>query len=366
MEENKKPMQRKAQSENKSSKKRRGRRKIFSNPWTYLLFVFGVSAILAATCWTIANDVLALNKGEHSAVITITEDDSFSSIVNQIEDNGIIEYKSIFKLFTFVTGGKKHITEGTYVLNTEMDYRAIISGLSARSNQRMTTVVTIPEGYNVDQIFALLEEKGVSTVAKLREMSSTHDYAFSFLEDIPIGNYKRLEGYLFPDTYEFYMGENPLYVLNKMLVNFDAKVTDEMRAVILDRGYTIQEMMIIASMIEKETDGTDRGKIASVIRNRLEKPTNETVGFLNVDATLQYVLPDGEEVTQDHYQTLESPYNTYKYKGLPPTPIANPGIETILAAMNPDNTDYYYYALGDDDLHHFFKTHDQQVAFLGW
>jgi UPF0755 protein len=196
-------------------------------------------------------------------------------------------------------------------------------------------------------------------------MAASHDYAFSFLAEIPMGDYKRLEGYLFPDTYEFYMGEDALYVINKMLVNFDAKVTDTMRQTMQNGGLSVREAVIIASMIEKETDGQDRENISSVIRNRWKKPTSETAGFLNIDATIQYVLPAGEKVTSAHYESVDSPYNTYKYKGLPPGPIANPGMESIIAAMNPANTSYYYYALGTDKLHHFFKTYAEHKAFLG-
>ena len=179
-----------------------------------------------------------------------------------------------------------------------------------------------------------------------------------------MGNYKRLEGYLFPDTYEFYMGEDPKYIINKMLVNFDAKLTDAYRQQVWDKGYSIGQMLTVASMIEKETDGTDRGKIASVIYNRLNNPGASTAGYLNIDATIQYVLPEGEIVNESHYTSVQDPYNTYLNQGLPPGPIANPGMESILAAINPDSTNYYYYALGDDGYHHFFNSRSEHLAFL--
>lgn len=338
---------------------------LFSNPWTFLVFIFGVSAILAALSWTAANDVLALNKSEHSAVISVGEKDTYSSVVNQLKQNDIIKYKTLFRMFSLFAGGKNKLTPGTYVLNTDMDYHAIINGLSANSDRRMTTSVTIPEGYTLDQVFKLLEEKGVSTVPKLQEMAAKHDYAFSFLKDIPTGDYHRLEGYLFPDTYEFYMGEDARYVINKMLVNFDGKITDTMRQNMKNSGYSIRDIIIIASMIEKETDGSDRENISSVIRNRLKKSGGETAGKLNIDATIQYVLPEGQKVTKADYTGVDSPYNTYLHKGLPPGPIANPGIESILAAMNPAKTSYYYYKLGEDGKHHFFNTLAEHEAFKG-
>ena len=152
--------------------------------------------------------------------------------------------------------------------------------------------------------------------------------------------------------------------INKMLVNFDSKVDDSMRQKIADKGYTIQELLTVASMIEKETDGTDRTTIASVIYNRLNNPGAGTTGHLNIDATIQYVLPEGEIVSEEDYYTVESPYNTYLNKGLPPGPIANPGLESIMAALNPESTNYYYYALGDDGVHHFFTSYSEHQAFL--
>ena len=347
------------------NRRRRNGGRLFSSPWVYLLFVFGVSAILAALCWMAANDVLALNKPYQEVPISIQESDSYGSVVNQLEDKGLIEYKSLFRLFALVTGGKDKITLGSYWLNTDMDYMALVNGLSARSDKRVEVEVTIPEGYSIDLIFKLLEEKNVSSVEKLQEMAASHDYAFSFLEDIPMGDYKRLEGYLFPDTYRFYAGENPRYILNKMLVNFDSKVTEDIRTIVGTTGYDLREILTIASMIEKETDGGDRYNIASVIYNRLKNQRAETAGFLQVDATIQYVLPPGEVVSQEDYQTVDSPYNTYKNKGLPPGPIANPGMDSILAAIYPNQTNYYFYALGSDGKHQFFKTYAEHLAFIG-
>ncbi|MCF0124140.1 MAG: endolytic transglycosylase MltG [Ruminiclostridium sp.] len=330
----------------------------------YILMVCGVSAILAVLCWTMANDMLALNKEQTEAVITIKDEKDFGNVADQLKDNDIINYKFLFRLFATFSGKTDDIVAGQYRLDTSMDYSAILNNLSSRSVSRMTTEVTIPEGYSMAQIFSLLEKKGVSTVEKLEDMAATHDYAFSFLQDIPLGEPTRLEGYLFPDTYTFYLGEDPKYVINKMLVNFDAKVTDAIREQITNKGKTIGEIINVASMIEKETDGTDRATIASVIQNRLNNPSGGTQGYLQIDATIQYVLPEGEIVSEKDYQTVESPYNTYLNKGLPPGPISNPGLASIMAAINPDKTNYFYYALGEDKVHHFFATYAEHQAFL--
>ena len=330
----------------------------------YVVFVIGISALLACVGWIAANDVLALNKEPNTVTVTISKDDSFSDVTDMLKENGLIEYKALFNLFATFTGGKDDVVAGTFTLNTDMDYRALLNGMSANSATKATIRVTIPEGYTLDQIFALLEERGVASVEELQDMAANHDYAFSFLQDLPLGDYHRLEGYLFPDTYEFTTPERPLYVINKMLVQFDAQLKDEMRQEIWDSGRSIHEIVIVASMIEKETDGSDRADIASVIYNRLNNPNSSagTNGYLQIDATLAYI--NGGKVPTDADRSIDSPYNTYLYQGLPAGPIANPGLESIQAAMDPADTSYYYYALGDDNTHHFFRTYNEMLNFM--
>ena len=330
----------------------------------YVVFVIGISALLACVGWIAANDVLALNKEPNTVTVTISKDDSFSDVTDMLKENGLIEYKALFNLFATFTGGKDDVVAGTFTLNTDMDYRALLNGMSANSATKATIRVTIPEGYTLDQIFALLEERGVASVEELQDMAANHDYAFSFLQDLPLGDYHRLEGYLYPDTYEFTTPERPLYVINKMLVQFDAQLKDEMRQEIWDSGRSIHEIVIVASMIEKETDGSDRADIASVIYNRLNNPNSSagTNGYLQIDATLAYI--NGGKVPTDADRSIDSPYKTYLYQGLPAGPIANPGLESIQAAMDPADTSYYYYALGDDNTHHFFRTYNEMLNFM--
>lgn len=353
---------RREETQRSSNARRRKKRSGLSGAAIYAIFVIGVSALLACIGWVAANDVLALNKPEKTATITITNDDSFGDVAEKLKDEGLIEYKFLFNLFATFTRSKDDVVAGTFTLNTDMDYRALLSGMSANSATRATVTVTIPEGYTVDQIFTLLEEKGVASVEDLQDMAANHDYAFSFLQDLELGDYHRLEGYLYPDTYEFTTPQNPLYVINKMLVRFDEQFTDAMRQEVADSGRTIHEIITIASMIEKETDGNDRADIASVIYNRLNNPSGGTQGYLQIDATLAYI--NGGKVPTEADKSIDSPYNTYLYKGLPAGPISNPGLESIKAAMNPNSTSYYYYALGDDGVHHFFKTLREQQNFI--
>ncbi len=372
-----------------SGRSRRSRSSRRAANWVlYAAVVLGVSVLLAAVAWVLAGDVLALNKTPHTAVVTLPAEiftdvettvetttaegqtveetrtvkrADMGEVASILKENDLIEFKTLFRLFASFTGSGKKIVPGTYELNTDMDYRAIISSMSAGSASRTEISVTIPEGYSVDQIFALLEEKGVATVSDLRETAADHDYQFDFLEGVPLGDYHRLEGYLFPDTYRFYIGEDPLYAINKMLVNFTNMVPRETRDQLAEEGRDLHELITVASLIEKETDGTDQALIASVIYNRLNNPS-VTNGYLQIDATLAYI--NGGRVPVEEDKSIDSPYNTYLYTGLPPGPIANPGSEAIWAAMNPKSSDYYYYALGTDGLHHYSRTYSEHQAFL--
>ena len=328
----------------------------------YVVAVIGVSILLACVGWTAAGDVLALNKEEKSITFTVSADEDFDAITARLKEEGMIEYPALFKLFASVTHKQDSVIAGSYTLNTDMDYRALLAGMSANSTNRAEVTVVIPEGYNTDQIFALLEEKGVSTVEKLRDAAANHDYAFSFLQDIPLGDYRRLEGYLMPSTYDFYTNHDPIFALNKLLVHFDGQVRDDLRDRVAQSDYTLREVLTIASLIERETTGEDRTEISAVIHNRLEHPGPQTQGYLQIDATLVYINGGKEPTEAD--KSIDSPYNTYLYPGLPPAPIANPGMESIVAAMNPENNSNYFYALGDDGAHHFFRSLEQQQKFI--
>lgn len=343
-------------------RRRKNKRSPVSSSMMYIVLVCAVSVVLAAVCWSLGNDVLALNKESTSATITVNDENDFGSVADQLKGNDIIKHKGLFKLFASLTGGKDKIAQGTYEVNSDMDYRALLNSMSSNSASRKDISVTITEGQTLKQIFELLEKEGVSTVEKLEDMAANHDYAFSFLQDIPLGDPSRLEGYLFPDTYEFTTPHSALYVINKMLVRFDEVFTDEMRAQVEKSGKTIHEVLTVASLIERETDGTDQKRIASVIYNRLNDPSAETVGLLQIDATLTYI--NGGRVPVEADKQIDSPYNTYKYKGLPPGPIASPGLKAIQAAMDPEKTSYFYYVLGDDNVHHFFKTYSEMQSFM--
>ena len=349
------------------SRRPRKRKKHRFNIFTYLLFVLITSAILAGVGWLLINDLCAFNKEDITATIEVTADDSISTIADKLEDAGLIQYKWFFKLFATVADAKDKIGTGTYELNTDMDYRALIIGMhNSSGNLNSDTVrITIPEGYTVAQIIHLMAEKGVNTEENLLEAAKTANFDYEYIDNSS-EDISRLEGFLFPDTYDFYLNEKPTNALNRLIKNFDSKLDDDLLALAQARGYDLKKIITIASLIEKETDGTDQAKIASVIYNRLEGPGDKggTYGLLQIDASLLYALPDHEGAITNADKQTDSKYNLYKYAGLPPTPIANPGLASIEAALEPAETNYYYYALGKDGKHHFSATLQEHNNFI--
>ncbi|MCD8188674.1 MAG: endolytic transglycosylase MltG [Clostridiales bacterium] len=323
-----------------------------------LLYVFGVlviSFLLATVGWRWANDLLALDKTEKTVSFTVSEGDTIADVADNLKEEGLIEYKYLFKIFAAVTNKASKITTGTYELNTEMDYSALLNNISSTSVYRETVTVTIPEGYTVEEAFQLLEDSGVCSVEDLTDSAENDSFGYSFLEDVDRTGTALLEGYLFPDTYEFYKGAEAKTVISRLLSNF----ADQMSEILSEEtlSYDLDDIIIIASIIEKETTGgsDDRSTIASVIYNRLENPDYDGIdGYLQMDSTVQYLLEERKEHLTDEDLAIDSPYNTYLYAGLPEGPICNPGMDSIEAALNPSDTEYYYFMLGDDGENHFF------------
>ncbi len=347
-------------------RRRPRRRRRHINPILYLLFVFAVSAILAGIGWLLANDLCSFNKPEVKVTVEVTSEDDLDSVAKKLHEAGLVNYQWFFKLFSHIDKAEEKIGIGSYQLNSDMDYVALINAMhSSSGNLTVDTVrVTIPEGYTVEQTIELLAKKGVNTKEALTKAAKTHKFSYDFIDNNS-QELSRLEGYLFPDTQDFYVGEDAVSALNRLLYNFSSKMDEDRMAMVEESKYSLKEIITIASLIEKETDGTDQANIASVIYNRLaDKGEHGTYGMLNIDAALLYALPDHTGAITSADKETDSPYNLYKYAGLPPAPIANPGIAAIDAALSPNSTNYYYYALGKDGKHHFSATLQEHNNFL--
>ena len=350
----------------------------------YFAFVVSISIILACVGWMAASDVLALNKEPVTATVTLDKAEfkdvtisytdaegnakersghqvSVGYVAKQLKDAGIIKYKGLFELYCSVSHAKTKIDPGTYELSTNYDYRALVKKMQVGSGAMVTTKVTIPEGYTMEQIFHKLEDENVCSYDDLMDAAANYSYNCSFIDQSMQGDAKRLEGFLFPDTYEFYQGMQASSAINKFLENFHDRLTAEMLEKADERGMTMQEVVTVASMIEKEAANDDeRAMIAAVIYNRIEAGMP-----LQIDSTIMYVLPEHKDVLTVEDTKIDSPYNTYQNKGMPPTPIANPGLASIKATLSPASTQALYYALdAESGTHKFFTNYGEFQAFV--
>ncbi len=328
----------------------------------YFIMILCISAVLAAVAWVAANDVLSLNKPEAKATIVVAENFTIDDVADSLKEGGIIQYPILFKLFAGFSHASEKIDPGEYEISSQLDYRAIVTHLQRGAAEAATTKLTIPEGKTVKQTFKMLEEAKVCTVAELEEYAKNGELDYSFLSPDKLGSDTRLEGFLFPDTYEFYEEASPKYTIEKFLDNFKRRITEEMYAQAGEMGRSFDEILTVASMIEMEAaSDAERPRIASVIYNRLN---SSSFGYLQIDATVQYALGERKDKLSYDDLAVDSPYNTYTNKGLPPGPIANPGLASIKAALNPESTSYYYYALRKDGTHKFFTNYSEFEAFV--
>ena len=353
-------------SRKSAEKKEKKPRKKLRLGWLwYILGVIVSSCLLAGVAWLMVNDVCALNKPELTTTVVVEKGDSVGTVADKLKDAGLIDSKLLFRIFGIIFDAEETISPGTYELDSEMDFRCLIQSMQTSLSIVPPNVVTvtIPEGCTVQETIALLAENGVCSAEELTEAAKNHVFTqFDFIDNENLGEITRLEGYLAPDTYEFFEDEAAERALGRLIENFDYWMDVNVRNDIIKSGYTLEEIVIIASLIEKETDGTDREKISSVIHNRLST-AGETAYFLQIDAALVYAA--GREITQTDYENLDSPYNLYQHQGLPPTAIANPGRAALMAAVYPADTDFFFYALGSDGLHIYSRTLAEHNRVVG-
>ena len=368
--------------------------------WICIIVLGGLT--LGRTGWLCLSDLFAFGKADQQVVVEITneevqimDDDTvkvdIDSIAQKLKDAGMIEYPALFKFFaSTLTDKADRIQPGTYVLNTMFDYNAITNNLRSAYSSRKEIELMIPEGYTCAQIFTLLEENNICSVEDMEAYmievgrdGMDGEYSLSgywFLEGAPSASKYWLEGYLFPDTYRFYENDVPENIVKKFLDGFDYRFTDlmheKLESIKLNTGLSlsIRDVVIIASLIEKETADADEGyRISSVIYNRLKNSSN--FPYLNIDATIIYALNGNIDPATGLTKPLtnsdlnyDHPYNTYLYRGLPPGAIANPGRNSLDAALSPENTSYYYYVLNPQTESHIFAStleeHEKNVAYV--
>ncbi len=348
---------REAQNEAAAPRKRKKRKRFHLG--LYLLLVVIVSAALAGFGWLLANDMCSLDKAPASLVITVDEEDSVKDVAQKLKDGRLIKFKSFFCLMGKFFHASDLIDPGTYELNSDMDYRCLIQAMHDYGSREVVQGVTIPEGTSLQGVIDILVENKVSTRELLEEAAANYDFKdYSFLDGSKKGDIHRLEGYLFPDTYDFYMWEAPESALGRMLDNFKARTAD-LQDEIEASGRSLHDLVIVASLIEKESGSTDDfGDFSSVIYNRLGADWN-----LQIDATINYIKGTSSLIVTDEDLKIDSPYNTYMYGGLPAGPICNPSLKAIQAAIHPNSTNYWFWYAYQGETY-FFTNHDDFNEFV--
>ena len=283
-------------------------------------------------------------KGGDEQVFFVREGATLNVVADELELQGIIRGKRLFLLWARLMGYSRSIKAGEYRLSSTMPPLKILETLS--KGIVITHPVTIPEGFTIKQIGELLEEKGLVKNEEFLSITGDPDVAKRY----GISG-QSLEGYLYPDTYQFDRGLSPISIVEVMIKHF-WEVTGPLREKIEQSGMTIEEVITLASIVEKETGrAEERPIIASVFLNRLKKRMR-----LETDPTVIYGIKDFSGNLKKKHLTQRTPYNTYVIRGLPPGPIANPGKESIEAVLFPAKTAYLYFVSKNDGSHYFSKT----------
>ncbi len=295
-------------------------------------------------------------KGKEIIRIELPLGSSVDGIANQLEQNGVIKSARVFKIYSKLQDICSKYRAGIYYLDSGMSIEEIAEIIQHGKGFVEIVRFTIPEGYEVRMIVDKLAELGLGESEKFYEIINNHEFDYDFLEDLP-ENAVPLEGYLFPDTYEVYKAAKEEEIIKKMLDRFDDVFTKDYKKRAQELNMTINEVVTLASIIEREAKAEKELKVvSSVFHNRLK--INMLLGSC---ATVQYIIKERKDVLLTKDLEVVSPFNTYKNPGLPPGPIASPGKKSIEAALYPDETDYLYFVAEKDGTHYFSKTYDEHL-----
>lgn len=336
-------------------------------PLAFLLIILLLIASIGAFVYVSMRPVPA---SDQAVAFEIAEGTGTAGIADRLQEEGLIRSALLYKIYLRIENEGSSFKAGTHELFPGSDYAAITAALNGKAGtdvRRDSVKVTIPEGFTIKQIAERLSETGGWDAKTIRQLTREPE---KFADDLPAGvpgnegfQYA-LEGYLFPDTYEFSTDATEEDVVRRLVQETGKKLQSipDFDNLLKERGLTVHELLTVASLVEREAVvDSERPLIAGVIYNRLNDPMK-----LQIDATVQYAL--GEQKERLLYSDLEidSPYNTYKNEGLPPGPIASPSLKSIEAALQPEASDYFFYVTKKDGSgeHLFAETfaeHEQNI-----
>jgi len=328
--------------------------------------LFMIAGTLLGIGMFFANGLQPVEAKDEEVKITIKPGMNSAQIAQILEDNGLIRSEFVFRYYLRMTDQGKRFQAGEYVMKPGMELDEIIGMLNNGSTLRIPTFrFTIPEGYTIEKIADKLSEEGIVDRDNFLKLASQAElFAYEYVRDIPDDPHivYKLEGYLFPETYEMKEGSSEQEIIARMISELERKLAqlpEDWSSRLEEAGISFHEMLTIASLIEREVVvDAERPIVASVIYNRLRQGMK-----LQIDATVQYALDEHKQTLLIVDTEVDSPYNTYQIAGLPPGPIASPGLESIRAAIYPAETKYLFYVAKKDGSqeHLFAETYDQHL-----
>lgn len=330
-----------------------------NNKWKVVGLTAVILAVLAGIF--IANQLSPYDKNNNKDIIVdIPSGSTVGTISNILYENELIKNKTLFKLVVKLSDKAPQIKAGKYLLNQTYSNSKIVDLLASGKIYQAGTKITIPEGSTSREIIDVLQKNGLGKKENyemlIQKPSEFYD-KFEFLKEDDIVS---LEGFLYPDTYFIDEKSSEKEVLSTMLGRFNSLYSDELKSKQRELNMTLQQVINLASIVEKEAvKDTDRPTIASVFYNRLDIAMP-----LQSDATIQYIFEERKKIVTYADLEIDSPYNSYKNKGLPPTPISNPGIKSIEATLHPEDTEYLYFVAKMDGGNNYSKTYDQHLKFV--
>jgi UPF0755 protein len=286
--------------------------------------------------------------------VRIPENSSAQAIAAILHKHNLIRSEGAFLNYCRYNKLDSRLKAGLYTFSRSQDLKEIATEIAEGKETSLS--ITIPEGYNLKQIGQLLVSRKICT-AEDWQLAITAEYNYDFIKGLPPGD-NRLEGYLFPDTYKIEEKTEAQDIVDMMLANFSRRWSKNFANQALARNLDMRKVIIIASLIEKEARvAGERKRISGVIQNRLQ------LGMpLQICSTVNYCLGTSKEVLTYKDLEVDSPYNTYRYTGLPPGPIASPGQAAIEAALYPEAHHYYYFVSKGDGSHYFSRTFAEHSA----
>ena len=331
----------------------------------YVVAIVVISLFLSIYLIAVGNDVFALVKSNAQLEVTIPDYYTTADIAKILKDKGVINYPGIFQFYASLRKYKDEYVGGTYTISPSMSYDQLVFAFKIKSNAKREEVsVVIREGWTVDRIIDHFVSREMGTRDKFVDVIQNYPFDFWFVQDLtnlsPDRTY-RLEGYLFPDTYFFYTDSTEETIIYRMLDNFNTKFSSIYREAAKATGYNVDDIIILASIIQAEGKfAADYGRISSVFWNRMRYPGRQDIwGVLGSDATTVYFVNERDRDIIREYNDRPHPYNTYKNPGLPPGPIGNPSLNAISFALEPDDTNYYFFVSGSDGRTYFAETYDE-------